>query len=152
MTILITGSNGKTASHLTSMLAGDNASEAKHSILVASRKPKADPPHPTVRFDWTDQSTFDLPFSHEIVQKSPISAAYLVGPDVPNVSQLMLRFVDFARRKGVKRFVLVSAWEIEKGGPLNGRTHEELELLGNRNEIEWTVLRPHFFMGEACFS
>ncbi|KXT11149.1 hypothetical protein AC579_4941 [Pseudocercospora musae] len=141
MTILITGSHGKTASHLTQML-----HSSKHPILVASRRPKEDSPFPTVRFDFTDQSTFALPFAHAQARHSPITAAYLVGPDVMNVSQLILRFVDYARRSGVKRFVLVSAWEIPAGGPLNGRTHQELENLGTRNEVEWTVLRPHFFM------
>lgn len=144
MTILITGSNGKTASHLTQML-----HSSKQPILVASRRPREDSPFPNVRFDWTDQSTFELPFAHAQANDSPITAAYLVGPDVMNVSQLVLRFVDYARRRGVKRFVLVSAWEIPAGGPLNGRTHQELEILGARKEVEWTVLRPHFFMGRA---
>ncbi|EME82203.1 uncharacterized protein MYCFIDRAFT_43202 [Pseudocercospora fijiensis CIRAD86] len=149
MTILITGSNGKTASHLSRMLhssTSDQANKQIYPILVASRRPKDDSPYPTVRFDWTDQLTFELPFAHAQAKASPITAAYLVGLDVMNVSQLVLRFVDFARRRGVKRFVLVSAWEISAGGPLNGRTHEELKILGQRNEIEWTVLRPHFFM------
>lgn len=142
MTILITGSRGKTALELASMLA------PTHPILVASRSPKADSKHPTVRFDWTDPSTFSLPFRHEVAKKSPITAIYLVGPDVSNVSELVLRFVEIARTQHVvRRFVLLSAWDVPKGGAMLGRAHAELERLGKDGEVEWAVVRPHFFMG-----
>ena len=120
MTILITGSRGKTSSQLAKLLS------PTHSILVASRKPAQDSPHPTVKFDWTDSTTFLNPFEHAIAKKSPIEALYLVGVDQHNTSDLVIPFIHLARERGVKRIVLLSAWEIPPGGPLMGRVHEEL--------------------------
>lgn len=142
MTILITGSRGKTALPLTELLA------PKYPVLVASRNPKPDAPHPTVRFNWHDKSTWDLPFSHPQAQKSPITAVYLVGPDeISKGSDYVIEFIKLARSKGVKRFVLLSAWEVFPGGVLMGRAHEALKQMGDEG-LEWAVLRPNFFMGE----
>lgn len=141
MTILITGSSGKTAGYLTQMLVVDHK-----PILVASRSPKEDSANPTVRFDWLNRSTWELPFSHEQAQKSAITAVYLVSPDIDEARSMVIPFVKHAMQKGVKRFVLLSAWENPEGGPLLGGAHAELKALGQEG-IEWAVLRPHFFMG-----
>lgn len=141
MTILVTGSQGKTASCLTKYLQA-----SKHPLIVASRNPAPNTPYPVARFDWTDPSTLDLPFQHTQALDSPITAAYLVGIDVTNIAELVIRFIHFARSKGVKRFVLLSALDQPKGNPLLGAIHAELEDLGNRHLVEWAVLRPGFFM------
>lgn len=141
MTILITGSSGKTAAYLAQMLKADGT-----SILVASRSPKKGSTKPSVRFDWLDDSTWELPFSHEQSQSSPIKAVYLVAPDVDSARAKVIAFVKYAMQKGVKRFTLLSAWENPEGGPLLGGAHAELKALGQQG-IEWAVLRPHFFMG-----
>lgn len=143
MTIFITGSSGKTASQLATLLS------PTHSILIASRKPSSNPHHPTVKFDWLEENSWSAPFDHEIVQNSAITAAYLVSPDVQEARDKILDFVRFARGKGVKRFVLLSAWEVPEDGPLLGKTHAALRAMGDRGEIQWTVLRPHFFMRES---
>jgi festuclavine dehydrogenase len=142
MTILITGSSGKTASHLAQLLA------PTISILVASRRPKQDAPHPTVQFDWLDESTYPHPFSHAVAQKSPISAVYLVSPDISEARASVMKFVKFATSRGAKRFVLLSAWENEAGGAFMGAAHAELKGMGDEGLVEWAVLRPHFFMGQ----
>lgn len=142
MTILITGSNGKTASHLAQLLS------PTVQILIASRNPKPDAPHPTVRFDWLDESTYPLPFSHNVATKSPISAIYLVSPDIPEARANVIKFVKYATERGVKRFVLLSAWENEVGGAFMGAAHAELKGMGEEELVEWAVLRPHFFMGQ----
>ena len=153
MTILITGSSGKTSSHLAQQLASDG-----QDILVASRSPKPNATYPTARFNWLDESTWSLPFSHEQAQKSPITAVYLVSPDLVlvGVDSNLISFVNFARQKGVKRFVLLSAWELPEGGPALGQDHAQLKAL-EKEGVEWAVVRPHFFMGivivfETCFN
>lgn len=120
-----------------------------YPVLVASRNPKADAPHPTVRFNWHDRSTWELPFSHAQAQSSPINAVYLVGPDeIATGSDHVIAFMNLAKSKGVKRMVLLSAWEVFPGGVLMGRAHEALKKLGDEEGVEWAVLRPNFFMGE----
>ncbi|PIA97838.1 Festuclavine dehydrogenase [Cercospora beticola] len=140
MTILITGSNGKTASELTSMLT------PQYPVLIATRSPDKATNHPNVKFDWTDSTTYSNPFEHEQAKNSPITAVYLVGLESDNRGELLISFVHLAVSKGVRRFVLLSSAEIEEGGPLFGQAHGELHKLGDEGKLEWAVLRPHFFM------
>ncbi|PPJ60360.1 hypothetical protein CBER1_11378 [Cercospora berteroae] len=163
MTILITGSRGKTSSQLATLL------HPTHIILIASRTPPKSPIHPTVRFDWNDEATFTNPFDHAVAQKEAISAVYLVAPETADASTLVMRFIHLARSRSVNRFVLLSAWELEMGADmLAGKAHEELEKVGREEGLEWAVgaytsfvlcfspdllsdrifalVRPHFFM------
>lgn len=59
----------------------------------------------------------------------------------------MRDFVDFARERGVRRFILQSASAIEAGGPAMGKVHSYLEELGAKGEVEWGVVRPSWFQG-----
>lgn len=145
MTILITGSRGKTSSHLATLL------QPTHNILVASRTPPISPAHSTVRFDWNDEATFTNPFDHATARKEAISAVYLVAPETPDASALVIRFIHFARNRGVQRFVLLSAWELEMGSDmLAGKAHEKLEKLGREEGLEWAVSAYTCFV--VCFS
>lgn len=141
MTILLTGSAGKTASALAEALSPENP------VLVASRRPSASSKYPTVQFDWLDDSTWPNVFSHAQAKDSPISAVYLVIPDLPEARANGIAFVRQCMSHGVRRFVLLSAWENAEGGPLLGGVHAELKSMGEKEGIEWAVLRPHFFMG-----
>lgn len=141
MTILLTGSAGKTASALAELLTPE------YKIVVASRRPSADAKHSTTRFDWLDDTTWSNVFTHPDAQASPISAVYLVVPDLPEARANVIRFVRLCMSHGVRRFVLLSAWENAEGGALLGGVHSELKALGESEGIEWAVLRPHFFMG-----
>lgn len=141
MTILLTGSAGKTAAPLAELLTPDNR------ILVASRRPPSDGKHSTVQFDWLDDSTWANVFLHAEAQACPISAVYLVLPDLAEARQNALPFVRLCRSHGVRRFVLLSAWENPEGGALLGGVHAELKAMGVKEGVEWAVLRPHFFMG-----
>ncbi|MCJ1441436.1 MAG: hypothetical protein MMC23_001923 [Stictis urceolatum] len=137
MTILITGSSGKTSSRLAPLL------PASHPPLIASRTGKPSKGgHATVRFDWLDSSTYELPFEHEQVKESPITGVYLVAPPVMDPQKYMNDFITFAKGKGVKRFVLLSSESIGAGGPLMGEVHQFLI----DNVEEWCVLRPSWFM------
>lgn len=143
MTILLTGSAGKTASALAETLTPE------HAILVASRRPNAESKYPTVRFDWLDDKTWPNIFFHAQTQASPIAAAYLVVPDLPDARAKAVSFIRHCISNNVRRFVLLSAWENPEGGSLLGGVHSELKSMGEKEGIGWAVLRPHFFMGKS---
>ena len=44
----------------------------------------------------------------------------------------------------MRRFVLLSATSVNPGGPMMGEVHEYLRGLEG---VEWTVLRPAWFVG-----
>lgn len=142
MTILLTGSAGKTAAALAEVLSDDQ------NVLIASRRPPDRSQHPTVRFDWLERDTWANVFSHPQAQESPVSAAYLVLPDLLEARENAIPFIRTCIDHNVRRFVLLSAWENEEGGALLGGVHSELKAIGEKEGIGWAVLRPHFFMGE----
>ncbi|KAK2807527.1 hypothetical protein FQN50_005395 [Emmonsiellopsis sp. PD_5] len=153
MTILLLGGRGKTSTRLAALLSAANI-----PFLLASRTTSSttNPPHPQAKFDWLDESTWDTPFAvatatqHQNEMNSSaavFSAVYLVAPQVLDMVPLMNRFVDFARGKGVRRFVLLSGSPLEKGGAAMGGVHGYLAELGELGEgVEWAVLRPSWFM------
>ena len=144
MTILLTGGSGTTGSRLAKLL-----QESSHPVLVASRSGLIND-FPAVKFDWTDKSTFVNPFTHAQSQKSPITAVYLVAPDSSTggpepITKIVNSFINLAKEKGVRRFVLLSASPIEAGGEhMLGETHAYLRDL----DVEWAVLRPTWFQGQ----
>ena len=138
MTILITGSSGKTARRVADILRPSN------DILIASRSGQDVSGSPGVRFDWTDHSTFTSLFSHPQVQKNPCKAVYLVTqPGNINPIDIMKPFIDIAKEHGVNRFVLLSAIREDETTPGTGQVHKYLKDIG----VDWAVLRPTWFMG-----
>jgi ergot alkaloid biosynthesis protein len=126
--ILVTGGGGKTARRVASQLA-----ERGLEHRVASRS--ATGPG-SVRFDWT------LPQTHDAALDGA-TAVYLVAP--PGVAEplpVMLPFLQRALKKGVTRFVLLSASALEENGPVMGAVHGWLRV----NVPSWIVLRPTWFM------
>ncbi|KGO43771.1 Ergot alkaloid biosynthesis protein [Penicillium expansum] len=139
MTTLLLGGRGKTSRRIASLLHAANA-----PFLVASRSVDLNYPHKQVHFDWLDEKSYETPFSHVAADgMQPISTVYLVPPPVFDLAPPMLRFIDFARPRGVRRFVLLSASTIDLGGPAMGQMHEYLAKL---LDIEYAVLRPTWFM------
>lgn len=139
MTILITGSSGKTASPLA-----DALHATSHEFIIASRTGTAPNSYPAVRFDWLDESTYENPFMAAEARQSPITGMYIV-PVPGHIDALtpVKPFIDLAKARGVKRFVLLSSSLIESGGPHTGKIHAYLQQLG----VEWAVLKPTWFMG-----
>ncbi|KAI1214328.1 putative ergot alkaloid A [Annulohypoxylon truncatum] len=139
MTILLLGGRGKTASRISSLI-----HDAHLPFLVASRSTNPNSPYQQAAFDWTKADTYENPFTKASAEgMAPISEVYLVPPPIFDLAPPMIRFVDFARKRNVKKFVLLSASTIEKGGPAMGQVHEYLDSLKN---VEYTVLRPTWFM------
>ncbi|KAI0839155.1 putative ergot alkaloid A [Hypoxylon sp. FL0890] len=135
-TVLVLGGTGKVGSRLVPLL-----TEASIPTLVASRSGKAPAGSTGVKFDWDDESTWE-PI---LANPDSVRAVFLIGPGSPDHSPV-IKFIDVARGKGVRRFVLLSASSVEEGGPLMGVTHKRLHELGNEGKIEWAVLRPSWFM------
>ncbi|KAI0381638.1 putative ergot alkaloid A [Hypomontagnella monticulosa] len=139
MTILLTGGRGKTASRIAKLIR-----DANMPFLVASRSTSPASPYKQAVFDWTKDDTYENPFTKASTDgMAPISAIYLVPPPIFDLAPPMIRFVDFAVQRGVKRFVLLSASTIEMGGPAMGQVHKHIASLGS---IEYAVLRPTWFM------
>ena len=135
-TILLLGGTGKVSRRITPLL-----SHAGYTTLLASRSGTS-PPLPAVsgvKFDWNDATTYSAPFS-----TPGISAIFLIGPPSLDMYNPMKTFIDLALSKGVKRLVFLSASLMEVGdGPAMGEVSGYVSGLG----VEWTVLRPTWFMG-----
>jgi festuclavine dehydrogenase len=139
MAILLTGGTGKTASRIAKLLQQRNI-----AVLVASRKGQAGVPagFTGVQFDFHDQSTWQNPFS----TGQAINTVYLVGPQqdpADESAERTKKFIDFAKERGVRRFLLLSASIIEKGGVAHGQVHAYLEEIG----VDYAVIRPSWFFG-----
>ncbi|KAB8073419.1 agroclavine dehydrogenase [Aspergillus leporis] len=139
MTILLLGGRGKTASRIAGLLHA-----ADIPFLVASRSTSSTSPFRQAKFDWLIEESYESLFLKASAEgMAPITTAYLVPPPIFDLAPPMIKFVDFARQRGVRRFVLLSASTIEKGGPAMGQVHERLASLAG---IEYAVLRPTWFM------
>ncbi|KAK4205228.1 hypothetical protein QBC40DRAFT_323156 [Triangularia verruculosa] len=166
--VLVLGGTGTVGSRIASQLAAQGI-----PTLIASRNP---PPSSAstshhFTFDWDKPSTWEpiflsqtsttegtdtdqkepQPPSKPQPAPQPIKSVYLIAPPSLTGDGPMIDFVDFARARGVRRFILQSASLIEAGGPLMGKVHAYLRELGQRGEVEWGVLRPTWFqedMGE----
>ncbi|KAJ5714409.1 uncharacterized protein N7483_011590 [Penicillium malachiteum] len=140
MTILVLCARGKTGSRLCSLLEAANI-----SFLAAMRSPSVSSNYPNCHFDWMDSTTYENPFCvFSDLEMTAISAVYLIHPPSTDaIGSHLNNFIDVARSNGVKRFVLLSASNIEKGGPAMGKAHEHLAC---SREIEYVVLRPTWFM------
>ncbi|KAJ7322925.1 hypothetical protein DFH08DRAFT_888277, partial [Mycena albidolilacea] len=136
MTILLLGGTGKSATPLANLLL-----KANQPVVLANRSGNVPAPFKGVRFDWLDPSTHKIPFE-TYSGAERITAIYLVAPPVNmDMFSPMKGFIDFAVDKGVKRFVLMSAGMLEKGGPAMGKVHEYLDTLN----VEYCALRPSWF-------
>jgi festuclavine dehydrogenase len=134
--ILLTGGTGKISSRIAPLL----SSNGNH-VLVASRSGNCPSlPNTTgVKFDWLDSTTYPALFSH-----SQMKAIFLVALPIMDCFPPMKVFIDLAVERGVRRFVLLSASLLDVGdGPIMSQVSKYMTLIG----IEWTVLRPTWFMG-----
>ncbi|KAK0475043.1 hypothetical protein EDD18DRAFT_1313306 [Armillaria luteobubalina] len=133
MTILLTAGTGKTAIRIARLL-----KDANQPVLLTSRKGVVPEPFKGVKFDWLDPSTFENVFTAD----PNIDRIYLVSP-AGSIDPLppMKPFLDLAVKKGVNRFVLLSASALEAGHPAMGKVHEYLLSL----KVDYAVIRPSWF-------
>ncbi|KAF8189351.1 hypothetical protein BJ912DRAFT_850807 [Pholiota molesta] len=133
MTILLTGGTGKTGAPLADALHAANL-----PFIIATRSGKAPAPYKAVTFDWNDPTTFENPFKAD----PNIDRVYIIGlMGVQDQLTPIRPFIDLARSKGVKRFVVLSASQVEPGDELLGAVHKYLIDIG----VDYAVLRPTWF-------
>ncbi|THV48099.1 hypothetical protein BGAL_0268g00100 [Botrytis galanthina] len=139
MAILVTGGTGKTSLQLAHCL-----KSASIPFLLASRKAKLTAPGgmQAINFDYTDSSSHQAIFTHSFPYDEVIEAVYLVAPEVPDPVPVMNAFIDIAIKNGVKRFVLLSGSDTEKGGDDTGGVWQHLDDIG----VEYSVLKASWFM------
>ena len=125
--ILVTGGTGKTGARVAAALA-----LAGHDLRIATRHPAGKNDR---RLDWSDVQT--------ATAFEGCTAAYLVAP-TDSVDHLarMRPHLERAIGGGTRRFVLLSASSLERGGAMMGAVHDWLA----QNAPEWVVLRPSWFM------
>lgn len=134
MTTILLGGTGKTATRIAASLSAAN----KPFVLASRRGPDAAPKgYPAVKFDWTVESTWSRVF-----ENGPAVAVYMMEPQVSQPWVPMIKFIDIAREKGVKRFVLCAGTSAAIGKDGMGRVWEHFI---NTN-VEYGVLRPSWFM------
>ncbi|KAF5329945.1 hypothetical protein D9611_010442 [Ephemerocybe angulata] len=135
MTTLITGGASQTGVALAKLLQASG-----HPVLFASRSGRVPEGFESVKFDFTDPSTLEAPFS---VSGHKIEYVYLLLPllDLSAAKP----FIDLAVTKGTKRFVLLSASGKYKdkgpGSDGTGQVHTYLDEQG----LDYVALRPTWF-------
>lgn len=135
MSILLTGGTGKTSTRLAKLLDTANVP----FLLTSRRGPDAASEYPIVEFDWTDETTWP-----KLLDNGRIDAVYMMEPQVAQPWVPMIKFVDFAKEKGVKRFVLCAGTSAAVGKDGMGKVWEHYIKSG----VEYCVLRPSWFMGQ----
>ena len=118
---LVIGSTGKTGRRIVQRL-----SEKGHAVRSGSRQSEPS-------FDWGNQSGWDAVLDN-------VAAAYICySPDlaIPGATDAVRAFVERAVKHGVQRLVLLSGRGEEEA--------QECELIIQRPDIEWTVVRCSWF-------
>jgi len=99
-----------------------------------------------VKFDW-NRPTWDAPFNHEFPDGKRITSMYLVTPDMPRATQVMLDYIDYTfKEKGVKRFVIVTGTHAKAGEGHIGKLWQRFIDLG----AEYAILRATWMMESFC--
>ena len=118
---LVLGGNGKTGRRVAERLTAKG-----HEVRIGSRSA-------VPAFDWDNEKSWDACFDG-------VTSAYITfAPDlaIPGATDAIQAFVDLAKRRGVKRLVLLS-----------GRGEEEAqacERIVQESGLEWTIVRASWF-------
>jgi uncharacterized protein YbjT (DUF2867 family) len=120
--VLVTGATGKTGRSLVALL---SAAGVPHR--AASR---------ASGFDWGRPETWEAALADA-------ASVYLVAPvAIADATARMDAFLELAKDRGVRRFVLLSMASLPAGGPGPGQAHQWLK----DNSADWAVLCPGAFM------
>ncbi|RXW19930.1 hypothetical protein EST38_g5932 [Candolleomyces aberdarensis] len=135
MSTLLTGGTSQVGLALAKRL-----KDAGSDVIFATRSPSKVPSgYKHVLLDWSDPSTLENPFN----TTDRIDNVYILPPPgTSNSLEVTKPLIDLAIEKGVKRFVLLSATIVEKGGLGVGKVHEYLDS----KSVDYFVLRPTWFI------
>lgn len=133
--VLVTASTGKVGRRLIPLLGRKGV-----TVRAASRSPvPARAGIEPVRFDWTDESTYDA-------ARRGVDAMYLVAGSTPRGDHAgyIRTLLDGASEAGVERVVLLSPYGVDKAPPDNPL--RRIELAVESSGVPYTILRPGAFM------
>lgn len=132
--VLVIGVRGKTGRHVASGLTLRGV-----SVKAASRSPhEVSGGHgASTPFDWHDDSTWQSALVG-------VNAVYLVKPESDDVVDVVSRFLHAMQDAGVRRLVLLS--ECATHTRSADVTERRVELAVEATDLEWTILRPSWFM------
>ncbi|MEH0986396.1 NmrA family NAD(P)-binding protein [Micromonospora sp. CPCC 205556] len=133
MTVLVTGATGRAGRHVARILRAGG-----HPVRAAANEPGATGPwDEAVPFSFTNRGTWDAAFAG-------VDRMFLMRPpQIGNVKRDMLPALERARQLGVRRVVLLSLQGAERNPVV---PHHALEKWLRGSGLEWTFVRPGFFM------
>lgn len=138
MTILVTGANGAVSSALLSLLV-DRGVHVRAMVRDAAKAPQL-PGVEVVVGDLADPASLEAPFAG-------VDTLWLLtamGPTAPHES---MNAVWAARRAGVRHVVRLSAIGAAHDAPTrNGRLHALSDAELRSSGLDWTIVKPAFFM------
>lgn len=102
-----------------------------------------------VKFDYFDPETYSNPFE-SLENTAQITAIWSFVPKCPDPEPIASRFIDFARSKGVERFVFIAGGNDRKGAPGFGKVWEKLSKDAEEGSVQYAVLVPSLFMGKRA--
>ena len=135
--ILVTGATGTIGKAVVTALKNEKASfvAGVRSTATASEKLGADVA--LVPFDFEDPSTYET-------ATDGVDMVFLLGPPlVTNLDSLLTPFIDFLKKKEIKRVVYVGSLGMEKLADLP--FHVILTEKLKKDGFDYTILKPSFF-------
>lgn len=133
MKILVTTPTGKVGAEVAKQLVARGA-DLRLGAHSPDKVRKAFPAVEAVRLDYADEASVRAAVAG-------VEAIYLASPgDSP--AEPEQRLLDLARAAGVRRAVKLSAHGVENGDSPLRQVEKHLEASG----LEWTILRPNWFM------
>jgi uncharacterized protein YbjT (DUF2867 family) len=135
--ILVTGATGTIGKAVVTALKDEKASfvAGVRNKAMAAEKLGADVE--LVSFDFEDPVTYEA-------ATEGVDTVFLLGPPlVTNLDSLLTPFIDFLKRKSIKRVVYVGSLGMEKLAALP--FHVLLTEKLKRDGFEYTILKPSFF-------
>jgi uncharacterized protein YbjT (DUF2867 family) len=134
--ILVTGATGHVGSELVRVLQQRKADFA----VMASPSGRSAPGVLAVEGDFADRASLERAFRG-------FDVLFLLLPLVPNKLELARNAVAAAQAAGVKHIVRSSGAGADAASPLSiARLQGEIDELVRNSGLQWTVLRPSFFM------
>ena len=134
--ILVLGSTGNVGSKVVNYLL-DKKQYVKAAVRPGKSLSQKSEFIEQVEFDYTNKATFDMAFEG-------VDRIFFLSPPLDHEAPQKLNpFIDAAKAKGIKRFVLLSALGVDKA---EGSALEIVEKHLKNSNVDYTIVRPTFFM------
>ena len=139
-TILVTGATGTVGRDVAKLLSKKGAAVRAGVRDQAKARPRFDDDIALVTFDFENEGSFAGALDG-------VAKVFLLPPLLPNQVELTNRFVDAAKRAGIRHIVKLSAIGVDDGTqatPIKGHAANEQHI--RESGLAFTFLRPNSFM------